>query len=52
MNSRRMRWAGHVTRMGNMRNSYKIVVGKLKGIYHAEDISVDVRIILKCILEK
>jgi len=26
--TRRMRWAGHVARMGVMRNAYKIVVGK------------------------
>jgi len=23
-----MRWAGHIARMGVMRNSYKIIVGK------------------------
>jgi hypothetical protein len=27
-NSRRMRWAGHVTRMGETRNAYRILVGK------------------------
>jgi hypothetical protein len=26
--SRRMRWAGHVARMGRKRNVYKILVGK------------------------
>jgi hypothetical protein len=26
--SRRMRWAGHVTRMGERRNAYRILVGK------------------------
>jgi hypothetical protein len=26
---RRMRWAGHVACMGEMRNVYKILVGKL-----------------------
>jgi hypothetical protein len=26
--SRRMRWAGHVARMGKMRNAFKILVGK------------------------
>jgi hypothetical protein len=26
--SRTMRWAGHVTRMGEMRNAYSILVGK------------------------
>jgi hypothetical protein len=28
--SRRMRWAGHVARMGEMKNSYKVSVGKLE----------------------
>jgi hypothetical protein len=28
---RRMRWARHVARMGEMRNMYKILVGKPKG---------------------
>jgi transcription termination factor 2 len=26
--SRRMRWAGHVARMGEMRHAYRILVGK------------------------
>jgi hypothetical protein len=29
--SRRMRWAGHVERMGEMRNAYRILVGKPEG---------------------
>jgi hypothetical protein len=29
--SRRLRWAGHVARMGEKRNAYKILVGKLEG---------------------
>jgi hypothetical protein len=29
--SRRMRWAGHVTRTGEGRKVYKVLVGKLKG---------------------
>jgi hypothetical protein len=28
--SRRMRWAGHVARMGEKRNAYRILVGKLE----------------------
>jgi hypothetical protein len=28
---RRMRWAGHVARMGEMINAYKILVGKPEG---------------------
>jgi hypothetical protein len=30
--SRKMRWVGHVTQMGEMRNAYKILVGKPEGI--------------------
>jgi hypothetical protein len=29
--SRRMRWAGHVARMGAKRNAYRILVGKKEG---------------------
>jgi hypothetical protein len=29
--SRRMRWAGHVTRMGEKRNAYRLLVRKAKG---------------------
>jgi hypothetical protein len=29
--SRRMRWAGHVARMGEGRNLYRVLVGKPKG---------------------
>jgi hypothetical protein len=29
--SRRMRWAGHVARMGATRNAYRILVGKPEG---------------------
>jgi hypothetical protein len=28
--SRRMRWAGHVSRMGEKRNAYMILVGKAR----------------------
>jgi hypothetical protein len=28
--SRRMRWAGHVVRLGEMKNAYNILVGKRK----------------------
>jgi hypothetical protein len=31
MKSRRMRWAGHVTRMGEKRNVYRLLVGKPEG---------------------
>jgi hypothetical protein len=29
--SRRMRWAGHVARMGEGRNVYRVLVGKREG---------------------
>ena len=29
--SRRMRWAGHVARMGEEREVYRVLVGKLEG---------------------
>jgi hypothetical protein len=29
--SRRMRWAGHVARMREKRNAYRILVGKTEG---------------------
>jgi hypothetical protein len=29
--TRRMRWAGHVARIGEKRNAYKILVGKPEG---------------------
>jgi hypothetical protein len=31
MKSRRMRWAGHVSRMGEKRNAYRMLVGKPEG---------------------
>jgi hypothetical protein len=31
INSKRMRWAGHVARMGEKRNAYRILVGKPEG---------------------
>jgi hypothetical protein len=32
--ARRMRWAGHVARMGDVRGAYNILVGWLKGGDH------------------
>jgi hypothetical protein len=42
----RMRWAGHVAHMEEMRNAYKNWSENLTGRDHYEDLSVDIRIIL------
>jgi hypothetical protein len=47
-----MRWAGHVGRTGEMRNSYKIFVGNLKGRDHVKDLGIDGKIILEWFLGK
>jgi hypothetical protein len=43
---RRMGWAGHAARVGEMRNVYKIFVGRHEGKNHPEDLGIDGRIIL------
>jgi hypothetical protein len=48
--SRRIRWAGHVARMGEMKNAFTYFVESLKGRYRLEDLGVGGRIILKWIL--
>jgi hypothetical protein len=40
---RRMRWAGHVGRMGEVRGTYNVWLGSLKGGDHWEDLGVDGR---------
>jgi hypothetical protein len=50
--SRRMRWAGHVTRMGEKRNAYRRLVGKPKVRDHWEDLDVGGWTIIKWILER
>jgi hypothetical protein len=51
---RRMGWAGHVACMGEMRNGYRIFVGKPEGgeKKHAVDVGVSRKISLGWILEK
>jgi len=44
--SRRLRWAGHVARMGEERAVYRILVGKPEGRNHWGDLGVDGWIIL------
>ena len=43
----RMRWAGHVARMGKRRGAYRVLVGNLKERDHLEDRGVDGRLILR-----
>jgi hypothetical protein len=49
--SRRLRWAGHVARMGEKRGAYRVRWGDLMEKEHLEDLDVDGRIILKWILK-
>jgi hypothetical protein len=41
INSRRMRWAGHVARMGKKGGVFRVLVGKPEGREHLEDPGVD-----------
>jgi hypothetical protein len=41
--SRRMRWVGHVARMGEGRNVYRVLVGKPKGKNHLKNQGIDGR---------
>jgi hypothetical protein len=42
--SSRMRWAGHVARMGEGRNVYRVLMGKREGKNHLKDQDVDGKI--------
>jgi hypothetical protein len=48
----RMRWAEHVARMGGERNAFRILVGKPEGKVLLGRYRLDVRIILRWILER
>ena len=50
--SRRMRWAGHVARMGEGRGVHRVLVGNPRERDHWGDPDVDGRIILRWILRK
>jgi hypothetical protein len=45
-----VRWVGHVTCMEEKRKAYRVLVWKLEVRDHLEDLGIDERIILKCIL--
>jgi hypothetical protein len=45
--SKRMRWVGYAARMGEMRNSYKVFVGKVNRRDDSEDLAVDGTTILE-----
>jgi hypothetical protein len=50
--SRRMRWVGHVAGVGKRRGAYRDLVGRLEGRDHLGDLSIDGTIILKLIFSK
>jgi hypothetical protein len=41
--SRKMRWVGHLAHVGEVRNLYRVLVGKTEGKNHLEDQGVDGR---------
>jgi hypothetical protein len=52
INSRRMRWAGHVAGMGERRGVYRVSVWNPEGKKHLGDPEVDGRVILRWIFRK
>jgi hypothetical protein len=50
--SRRLKWAGHVARIGEKRGAYRILVGRPKEGDHFGDPGVEGRIILKRMFKK
>jgi hypothetical protein len=50
--TRIMRWAGHVARMGEKKDVYRVWWGNLKERDHLEDPGVDGRIILRWIFRE
>jgi hypothetical protein len=45
--SRKMRWAGHVARLGEGSGVYRVLVGRPRGKNHWEDLGVGGRIALR-----
>jgi hypothetical protein len=52
MINQKMRWAGHVARVGKRRDLYRVLVGNLRERDHLEDPGLDGRIILRWIFRK
>jgi hypothetical protein len=51
--SRRIRWAGHIARMGEKKNAYKVLAEKnLKETDHSKELNVDGKIILEWVFRK
>jgi len=50
INQRKIKWAGHVSGMGEMRNAYKTLIGNLKAKDQFKNLRADGKIILKLIL--
>jgi hypothetical protein len=50
--SKRMRWVGHKPCIGEMRNAYKILVGKAEGKNYSGDLGIDMKVKLEWILVK
>jgi hypothetical protein len=46
------RWVGQIAHMGEMRNTFKILIRKLKGIDQSEDLGIDRKVIVEWMLEK
>jgi hypothetical protein len=47
-----MKWAEHAAHMGDMRTAYQILVKKPEGKNHLRDLDIEVKILLKWILQK
>jgi hypothetical protein len=45
-------YGGNINTNAKLRNAHKILVGKPEGRDNLEDLDVDGRIVLKCILQK